>query len=563
MSLKEGEHYVLGLDYGTDSCRAVIFDASPEAAGKPAAGRAAAGYPRWVRGLYCLPAENRFRQHPLDYIETLKQAVREAAAQAGPEICGKIRGIGIDTTGSTPCAVDREGTPLALKREFAENPSAMFVLWKDHTAIGEAERINRVTQSWEGPDYTRFTGGTYSSEWFWAKVLRVLEEDRDVAAAAYSFLEHCEWMSALLTGNRDILSVKRSRCPMGHKALWHPEFGGYPPKEYFEKIDPRLPGILATLGRENWPADTVSGPLTGEWAAELGLPADIPVTVGSVDAHVGAVGGGAGPGRMVLVAGTSACEMIPGPKPSGPEKPIRGICGQVEGSIIPGMIGYEAGQSAFGDVYAWFRDLLLWPLNLLAEGAEAGPGEAAYRELSRRIIPALEKAGEALPPGSGGLTALDWFNGRRTPDVNPLVKGAITGLTLGSDAPRIFRALVEGTAFGARAILERFQEEGIPVDSIAAVGGIARKSSFVMQIMADVVNKPIDVVTEDQSVALGSAMFAATAAGLYPDVSAAQRGMGSPIERTYSPSPEGAAAYDALYRQYKNLGAFAEAQAFS
>ncbi|MDR2103216.1 MAG: ribulokinase [Treponema sp.] len=553
MDLKQGEHYVLGLDYGTDSCRAVIFDASPEAAGRPAAGTAVAEYPRWARGLYCDPAENRFRQHPLDYIETLKGAVREAAAQAGPELCGKIRGIGIDTTASTPCAVDREGTPLALKREFAENPSAMFVLWKDHTAIDEAERINRVTQSWDGPNYTRFTGGTYSSEWFWAKVLRILEEDQGTAAAAYSFLEHCEWMSALLTGNRDIFSIKRSRCPMGHKGLWHPEFGGYPPKEYFERIDPRLPGILATLGRENWPADTVSGPLTEEWAAELGLPAGIPVAVGSVDAHVGAVGGGVGLGRMVLVVGTSTCAMILGPKPSGQEKPIRGICGQVDGSIVPGMIGYEAGQTAFGDVYAWFRDLLLWPLESLP--AET---EGIYRDLRRRIIPALEKAGEALPPGSGGLTALDWFNGRRTPDVNPRVKGAITGLTLGSGAPRIFRALVEGTAFGARAIWERFREEGIPIDSIAAVGGIARKSSFVMQIMADVVNKPIDVVAEDQSVALGSAMFAAAAAGLYPDVSAAQRGMGSPIEKTYTPDPERAAAYNTLYRQYKLLGAFVE-----
>jgi L-ribulokinase len=557
--LKKGEAYVLGLDFGTDSCRAVIFDASPEAAGK-AAGTAVAAYPRWARGRYSDPALCRFRQHPLDYIETLKEAVRGAVTGAGPDIAARIRGIGVDTTGSTPCAVDRQGTPLALKPEFAENPSAMFVLWKDHSSIAEAERINRVTRSWDGPDYTRFAGGVYSAEWFWSKVLRILGEDRGVAAAAYSFLEHCEWMPALLTGTRDPLSVKRSRCSMGHKALWHAEFGAYPPREYFERIDPRLPGILETLGKECWTADTVSGLLTGEWAALLGLPQGIPVTVGAIDAHVGGVGGGIRPGRMVLVAGTSTCELLVAPRPAGPERPIRGICGQVDGSVVPGLIAYEAGQSAFGDVYAWFKDLLLWPLGLLSgmEGVDGPLRDRIGRTLALTTIPALEKAGEALPPGGGGLSALDWLNGRRTPDVNPRVKGALAGISLGSGAPAIFRALVEGTAFGIRAITERFWEEGIPVETIAAVGGVARKSSFVMQTVADVLNMPIEIAAEDQSVALGAAMFAATAAGLYPNVPAAQRGMASPIEKTYTPAPERTGPYDALYRRYKALGAFAE-----
>lgn len=347
---------------------------------------------------------------------------------------------------------------------------------------------------------------------------------------------------------------------MGHKGLWHAEFGGYPPREYFERIDPRLPGILATLGNECWPADTVSGFLTGEWAALLGLPPGIPVTVGAIDAHVGGVGGGVSPGRMVLVVGTSTCELLAAPKPPGPEKPIRGICGQVDGSVVPGLIGYEAGQSAFGDVYAWFKDLLLWPLGLFSgpEGADGEFRERIGRTLASKTIPALEKAAETLPPGSGGLCALDWLNGRRTPDVNPLVKGALTGLTLGAGAPGVFRALVEGTAFGVRAITERFREEGIPVETIAAVGGIARKSSFVMQVVADVLNMPIEIAAEDQAVALGSAMFAAAAAGLYPNVPAAQRGMGSPIEKTYVPNPERAELYDRLYGRYKALGAFIE-----
>ncbi|GHT58239.1 ribulokinase [Spirochaetia bacterium] len=576
MGLQKGEAYVLGLDYGTDSCRVVIIDA---ACGKELAS-AVTNYPRWAKGLYSNPAANQFRQHPLDYIETLEQTVRDALGKAGPEAAAKIRSIAIDTTGSTPCAVDRTAQPLSLKSEFAENPSAMFVLWKDHTGGAEAGRINDLAKSWGGVDYTRFQGGTYSPECFWAKVMRVLSEDSGVAAAAYSFLEHCDWMAAMLTGSADVLSIKRSRCVMGHKAMWHGTFagkspsefaggklhtneGGYPSDEFLSHLDPRLVKIRETLGNKTYTSDTVSGLLTREWAARLGLPALIPVAVGGVDAHVGGVGGGVRPGRMVMVVGTSTCDMIVGPKPLGEERPIRGICGQVDGSIVPGMIGYEAGQSAFGDAYAWFRQLLLWPLeNILpgieVEGIDQAAKEKLIRAIAKKILPELEKAADKIDPVDSGLAALDWLNGRRSPDADLLVKGAIVGLGLGSSAPRIFRALVEATAFGARAITERFREEGVPIESIAAVGGIAGKSSFVMQTIADVLKMPIEVAAGDQSVALGAAMFAAVAAGLYPDIPSAQKAMGAPIEKIYRPNAERAKIYDGIYERYKRLGEFVE-----
>jgi L-ribulokinase len=546
--------FVLGLDFGTDSCRALIVNAGT---GEEAAS-ASADYPRWARGLYSDAGAGFFRQHPLDYLETLEQAVREAAALAGPGIAGNIRGIGVDTTGSTSCAVDSRGLPLSLKKEFAENPSAMFVLWKDHSAAAEAERINAAARSGRYPDYLKFSGGSYSSEWFWARALRVLNEDSAVAGAAASFLEHCEWIPALLGGIRDLGGIKRSRCTAGHKGLWHAEFGGYPPRRFFEDLDPRLGPVHESLGTENWPSDTVAGRLCPEWAERLGLPPGLPVAVGAIDAHTGAVGGGAAPGCMVMVAGTSACEMIVGPRPRGPERPIRGICGQADGSIVPGMIGYEAGQSAFGDIYAWFRDLLLWPLEKLLPAA--GAREGLKREIAKKLLPRIEEEAEKLEPAPDGPWALDWFNGRRSPDVSALARGALTGLSLGTDAVRLYRALAEAAAFGTRAIVERFREEGIPVETVYAVGGVARKSSLVMQILADVLDMPIGVRKSDQAVALGAAMSAAVVAGLYPGIPEAQRALCPAVERTYTPNPARRGIYAALYRRYRELGAFEESR---
>lgn len=543
--------YLLGLDFGTDSVRAVVVNA---ASGKEEANQVAR-YRRWQQGLYCDPARNRFRQHPSDYSEGLEEAVRGALAQLPKGAGERVLGIGIDTTGSTPCAVDRAGTPLALLPEFRENPNAMFILWKDHSAVQEAEEINRVSRSWGGVDFTKYEGGIYSSEWFFAKILKILREDAVVAASAFSWVEHCDWLPALLTGATDPLALKRSRCAAGHKAMWHPEWGGLPPEDFLVRLDPRLAGLRSRLYNDTFTADVKAGGLCAEWARRLGLPEGAAVTVGAFDAHIGAVGGGIREGTLAKIMGTSTCDMIVAPAAALAGRQVAGICGQVDGSILPGLIGLEAGQSAFGDVYAWFVNLLYWPL----EFAESSPPDPAQKESLRqdikdRILANLSEEAGRLAPGEAGLLALDWLNGRRTPDADQSLKGALAGLTLASTAPRIFRALVEATAFGSRAILERFQREGVRAERVVALGGIAQKSPFVMQVTADVLNVPIQVVASEQACALGAAMFAAVAAGLYPRVTEAQERIGSGFSRTYTPDPQRARAYQGLYKRYLALG---------
>jgi L-ribulokinase len=549
--------YILGLDFGTDSVRAVVINAG---SGKEEANQVAY-FKRWLKGQYCDPARNQFRQHPQDYIDSMEEAVKGALAQLPDGTGAAVAGIGIDTTGSTPCAVDREGTPLALKTLFKDNPNAMFVLWKDHTAVKEAEQINQLARSWGGVDYTKYEGGIYSSEWFWAKVLHVLREDAKVAAEAFSWVEHSDWMPALLTGNTDPLTLKRSRCAAGHKAMWHPEWEGLPSEEFLVKLDPLLKGLRERLYRETYTSDVKAGELTEQWAQRLGIPAGIAVTVGAFDAHIGAVGGGIGPTTLTKIMGTSTCDMIVAPEAEVGNKQVAGICGQVDGSILPGLIGLEAGQSAFGDVYAWLVDLLYWPLQY-AESAPEDPEakEKLRQDIKDKLLQNLTEEAARIPPGQSGLLALDWLNGRRTPDADQSLKGAIIGLRLGTDAPRIFRALVEATAFGSRAIIERFRSEGVTINDVVALGGIAQKSPFVMQVTADVLNMPIKVATSEQTCALGAAMFAAVGAGIYDSTSAAQEKMGSGFSRTYTPDAANAETYDRLYEKYLKLGKSLEQQ---
>ncbi len=537
---------VLGIDYGTDSCRAVVIDARN---GREIA-EAVTAYPRWAAGRFNAPGKNIFRQHPLDYIESMESVMGKLLVHIGKDALASIKGIAIDTTGSTPCAVNAEGTPLALLPQFAEDPDAMFILWKDHSAVDEAAAINRAAKSWGGEDFTKYEGGIYSSEWFWAKVLRVLKVNPRVAAAAYSFVEHCDWMPALLTGTQSVRTVKRSRCAMGHKAMWHAKFGGYPAAEFLNLLHPELSRIRETLGKETWTSDRSCGPLTGEWAERFHLTSGIPVAVGAYDAHMGAVGGGVREGVLVKVMGTSTCDMTVGPVPVSDERLVGGICGQVDGSIIPSMLGYEAGQSAFGDVFAWYKKLLSWPIEtLLPDKAE---------EASAKMMSALEKEAALVDPTASLPLALDWLNGRRTPDANQLLQGAISGLTLGTTAPMIYRALIEATAFGARAIVERFKSEGVKIDRIVAIGGVAKKSPLVMQIVADVLGMPIDIASGDQSVALGAAMFASVVAGIHPTVAEAQKRMLPPVERCVEPDPARAAFYDKRYDKYVEFGRFIE-----
>lgn len=547
---------VIGVDYGTDSVRSVLVNAKN---GKEISS-SVFYYPRWKKGKYCDAANNQFRQHPLDYVEGLEKSIKKALKAAPKGSAKKVKGIAIDTTGSTPVAVDKTGTPLAMTPKFAENPNAMFILWKDHTGIQEAAEINDLCAKWK-IDYSKYEGGIYSSEWLWAKVLRTLRVDKKIQKAAYSWVEHCDWIPFMLTGGTDVHQMKRSRCAAGHKALWHEDFNGLPPNDFFVALDPLLDGLTDRLFTETYTSDVSAGSLSDEWAKRLGLSTDVTIAVGAFDAHIGAVGGEIEPYFLSKVMGTSTCDMLVAPMKEVEGKLVKGICGQVDGSIIPGMMGLEAGQSAFGDVYAWFKNLLSWTLDEVigkSKLIDKKLKKQLIEEAADRIIPQLTKAAKKIDPDSTGIIALDWLNGRRTPDANQALKGAIFGLNLGSDAPKIFRALVEATCFGARKIVERFQSEGIPIKGIIGLGGVAKKSPFIMQTMADVLNRPIKIAKSEQTCALGAAMFAATAAGIYSDVSTAMNKMGAGFDKVYQPDKKRAKIYDKIYADYGKYGALVE-----
>ncbi len=555
--MNNNENYVIGIDFGTDSIRTIIVDAAD---GSEIASDVEY-YKRWQEGKYCDPAKNQFRQHPLDYIESLETSIKKALAIAPKGTTEKIRGISVDTTGSTPCAVNQDGTPLALTPGLEENPNAMFVLWKDHTAVKEAEEINKLAKTWGGEDFTKYSGGVYSSEWFWSKILHIVREDKKVRDAAFSWVEHCDWIPALLTGNTDPLTLKRSRTAAGHKAMWHASWNGLPSEEFLKKLDPLLVGLRDRLYTKSYTGDIPVGKLSSEWAKRFGLNTNVVIGVGSFDAHFGAIGAEIEPHNLVKVMGTSTCDMIITEIPKEGEHLVKGICGQVDGSIVPGVLGFEAGQSAFGDVYAWFKELLMWPVeNMLANVSDIDETKKKnlINEIADSMIPELSNAAEKLPITENGIIALDWMNGRRTPDANQALKGAILGLNLGSDAPQIFRALVEATAYGAKKIVDRFIEEGVEIKGVIAVGGIPKKSPFVMQVSADVLNMPIKVIASDQAVALGTAMAAATACGLYSNIETAQQAMGSGFELIYNPVPQNAAKYQKIYEKYSKLCKFVE-----
>ena len=552
------DNFVIGVDYGSDSVRSVLVDA--------ANGRELASsvfyYPRWQQGLFCDAPQNQFRQHPLDYIEGLEQTIKDCIAKAGGAVAASaVRAISVDTTGSTPVAVDESGTPLALLPGFENNPHAMFVLWKDHTGIKEAAEINEHATKFD-TNYLQYVGGIYSSEWFWAKLLRTLRTDEAVRNAMHSWVEHCDWIPFLLTGGTNAADIKRGRCSAGHKALWAAEFGGLPPEEFFSSLDPLLKGITLRLFKDTYTSDVSAGNLSAEWANRLGLSTDVVVGVGAFDAHMGAVGGQIEPYHLSKVMGTSTCDILVAPTKDLEGKLIKGICGQVDGSVIPGMLGMEAGQSAFGDTYAWFRKLIEWPLgDILLESKviDAATAKLLRDEVSGKIIPELSRQAALLPIDENEV-AIDWFNGRRTPDANQELKGAIAGLGLGSDAPRVFKALVESTCFGAKKIVDRFISEGVPVKGIIGVGGVARKSPYIMQMMADVLGMPIRIHSQEQTCAMGAAMFAATAAGIYPTVEEAMAAMGGGFDVEYFPQAATQEIYKRRYQQYNQLGNFIEQQ---
>ena len=546
--------YVIGVDYGTDSVRALLVDART---GEEVAA-AVSEYARWNRGLYCDAARSQFRQHPLDYLEGLEQVLREVVAQCPDP--GAVRAIAVDTTGSTPCLVDEQGTPLALKPGFEENPAAMFVLWKDHTAGPEAERINARIAAENAP-YTRYTGRYYSSEWFWAKALYLLAEEPSLRRVAWAPVELCDWIPAVLTGCRSVGALRQSRCSAGHKAMWARQWGGFPPASFFMPLDSTLARFAERLNPATYTCDRPAGTLCAEWAAKIGLPTSVVIGVGNTDAHAGAVGAGIRYKTLVQNIGTSTCNMVVMPPERVGERIVEGICGQVEGSILPSMIGFEAGMSAFGDIYAWFRKLLCWPLReILSESKtiDEATRERLIREVSGQILPRLTAEAEKLDVATLPLTAVDWLNGRRNPHTDYALRGGVMGLSLSTSAPEIFFALAEATAFGCKAIVDHFLAAGVEIGEVVAIGGISQKSPFVMQLLADATGMEIRVPDCGQACALGSAMYAATVAGIYPAVERAQQAMARPLLRVYRPDAVRGGILERRYERYKALGLFAK-----
>ncbi len=542
MSIK----YTIGLDFGTDSVRALIVNTNT---GDELAS-SVSYFSRWKSQQFCDASISQFRQHPLDYVESMDEVLRSVLADVEDKVRQNIVAISVDTTGSTPVAVDKNGTPLALLDNFKENPNAMFILWKDHTANQEAEEINNLSRKWE-VDFTKYAGGIYSSEWFWAKILHTIRKDEDVHNHAFSWVEHCDWMTAYLTGNTNPVTMKRSRCAAGHKALWHMEFGGLPSEEFLIALDPLLAGLRSRLYNDTYTSDQSAGYISDELASKYGLSKEVVIGVGAFDCHMGAIGANIQPFDFVRVMGTSTCDMLICPKSDDGETLVRGICGQVDGSITSGMIGMEAGQSAYGDYYAWWQNVIIGPVRVLL-------GEENAARMMEKLIPYLSDKASNLPLTIHDPVATDWINGRRTPDANHSLKATFSGMNLGTDATAIFKMIVEATAFGSKAIVDRFRSEGIDIHQVVAIGGVAKKSSFVMQTLCDVLDMPIKVAMSDQACALGAAINASVAGGVYPNILEAQEAMASSFDTEYIPNQNHVQVYQHLYQKYLSLGKFTE-----
>ena len=529
--------FSIGLDYGTNSVRTLIVDV---ATGEEVA-TSVFDYETGEEGVVIDEQDpNLARQHPADYLKGLEASVKGALAEAaGHEgfAPDRIIGIGVDTTGSTPLPVDADGQPLALKDEFATNPNAMAWLWKDHTGFAEAEEITSCAAA-DRPEYLAKCGGTYSAEWFWSKILHCCRVAPDLFDAANTWVEIADWIPAVLTDTTHPDILRRGICAAGHKAMFHASWGGYPDPGFLGTIDGGLDRVRRTLPDRSYHVAEAVGALTEEWAAKLGLRAAIPVATGAFDAHLGAVGSGIGDGVLVKIIGTSTCDMAV--KPIDADLPdIPGLCGIVPESILPGFHGLEAGQSAVGDIFNWF-------VNRVAPGGSESGSHGA-----------LTRGAEGLRPGESGLLCLDWHNGNRTVLVDQRLTGLLAGMTLHTTPAEIYRALVEATAFGARAIVERFEEYGVTIDRIVNCGGISAKNPMVMQIYADVMNRPLEISRSTQTCALGAAMagavVAGSAAGGHDDFAAATAAMTGVLEQTFQPDRSSVAVYDRLYKLYRQL----------
>jgi len=518
---------LLGIDFGTDSVRALVCTPAGEVIRT-----AQCRYPRWQSGQFCDPSANQYRQHPLDHLESMTTAVREAVAEEGHLIAG----LAMTTTGSTPAPVDQTGTPLALLDQFADHPGAMFYLWKDHTAVQEAEDITAAAKR-STIDYTRYSGNSYSSEWFWAKLLFAVRHYPELEPHLYGWVEHSDYLVSTLTGVQDYHQIIRNRCAAGHKAMWHENWQGYPPVSFWEHLHPAVARVAERTQVDTKQAGDRAGTLTPSWAERLQLPEGIPVAVSALDAHVGAIGGGIKPGQLSKVLGTSTCDLVVVAPDSLRQKVVEGIAGQVDGSILPGLIGLEAGQAAFGDLFAWLARFIGW---------YTGDSDDILDRLSQEAAPLAGR--DSLP------LATDWFNGRRSPDPDQRLKGTLWNVDLSTTPPQVFFALVEAACFGSRAILERIEQSKVTIDEIVALGGIAKKSPFVLQTLANVLNRPVKVVAGTETVARGAAMIASIAAGAHADLPAALRSMGSGFSATYEPNKNLSDWHHSRYQQYLEEG---------
>ena len=523
--------FTIGLDYGTNSVRALLVDV---ANGQEIAA-SEWNYTHGQDGVVLDPTDPHLaRQHPADYIEEAITCVQEVITKADADVSSdQIIGIGVDTTGSTPIPVDQKAEPLAFADEFKNEPAALAWLWKDHTGHAEAEEITQLAEKMR-PQYLTKCGGTYSSEWLWSKILRCLRSSPKVFAAAHTWVELADWIPALLTGTTDPHAIKRGICAAGHKAMFNSQWGGYPDEEFLTKLDEKLSRVRRSLPSKSYNISQAAGTLTEHWAKNLGLPAGIPVAIGAFDAHLGAVGSGIKPGVLVKIIGTSSCDMLVAPLDQNlPDIP--GLCGVVPESILPGFFGLEAGQSAVGDIFNWF-------VNQIQPG---GPSNGSHEQLTC--------GAEQLLPGQSGLLGLDWHNGNRTVLVDQRLTGMLLGMTLHTTPAEIYRTLIESTAFGARVIVERFEEYGLKVDRVVNCGGISAKNALLMQIYADVLGRPMEISRSDQTCAFGAAITAAVVAGYYPNFDRAIGAMTAVQDQKFTPNTANEKAYDRLYALYKRL----------
>ncbi len=528
--------YTIGLDYGTNSVRTIIVST---ANGKEIAA-AVWTYAHGEKGVILSSDPHLARQHPADYIDGAEKTIKAALAAAKKAVKGfkpqQVVGIGVDTTGSTPLPVTADGTPLAMTKPFAKNPAAMAWLWKDHTSTAEAAEITAKAREMR-PHYLAKCGGTYSSEWFFSKILHCLRTAPAVFDAAHSWVELADFVPAVLTGTQAPDKITVGVCAAGHKAMYNDDWGGYPDAEFLSVLDPKLGALRTRLAPKAATVAQSAGRLTEDWAARTGLPAGIPVAVGAFDAHLGAVGAGIAPGTLVKIIGTSTCDVMLAPA-SQPLADIPGLCGIVRGSVLPGYFGLEAGQSAVGDIFNWF-------VNCIQPGGRAGTHEA------------LTAGAAKLRPGASGLLALDWNNGNRTILVDQRLTGLLLGQTLYTTPAEVYRALIEATAFGALTIINRFEEYGVKVNQVVNCGGIAEKNPLVMQIYADVTGRPMQVSRSAQTCALGSAIAGAVvagkAAGGDDDFAAAQKAMTGLKPKVYKPNLKAHEVYKQLYALYRQV----------